>query len=62
MKKFLAALCFALTAHAASSPASAKSKLDIEPVSAEALEKTVAGLFELSPALRAKLKEIFSMK
>ena len=40
----------------------AKSKLDIEPVSAEELEKTVAGLFKLSPSLRAKLKEIFATK
>jgi tripartite-type tricarboxylate transporter receptor subunit TctC len=40
----------------------AKSKLDIEPVSAEDLEKTVAGLFKLSPALLAKLKEIFATK
>jgi tripartite-type tricarboxylate transporter receptor subunit TctC len=39
-----------------------KSKLDIEPVSAEELEKTVAGLFKLSPSLRAKLKEIFATK
>jgi tripartite-type tricarboxylate transporter receptor subunit TctC len=40
----------------------AKSKLEIEPVSAEELEKTVAGLFKLSPPLRAKLKEIFATK
>ncbi len=40
----------------------AKSKLDIEPVSAEDLEKTVAGLFKLSPALLATLKEIFATK
>ena len=36
-----------------------KSKLDIEPVTAEELEKSVAGLFKLSPSLLAKLKEIF---
>jgi tripartite-type tricarboxylate transporter receptor subunit TctC len=39
-----------------------KSKLDIDPVSAEELEKTVAGLFKLNPSLVAKLKEIFSTK
>lgn len=39
-----------------------KSKLDIEPVSAAELEKTVAGLFKLSPPLVAKLKEIFAAK
>jgi tripartite-type tricarboxylate transporter receptor subunit TctC len=39
-----------------------KSKLDIEPVSAEELEKTVSGLFKLSPALLARLKEIFATK
>ncbi|MGH7766875.1 MAG: Bug family tripartite tricarboxylate transporter substrate binding protein [Candidatus Binatia bacterium] len=36
-----------------------KSKLDIEPVTAEELEKSVAGLFKLSPSLVGKLKEIF---
>jgi len=36
-----------------------KSKLDIESVTAEELEKSVAGLFKLSPSLLAKLKEIF---
>lgn len=36
-----------------------KAKLDIEPVTAEELEKSVAGLFKLDPALLAKLKEIF---
>jgi hypothetical protein len=40
----------------------AKSKLDIDPVSAEELEKTVAGLFKLSPSLVAKLKEIFTVQ
>jgi tripartite-type tricarboxylate transporter receptor subunit TctC len=40
----------------------AKSKLDIEPVSAEELEKTVAGLFKLSPSLVTKLKEIFAVQ
>lgn len=34
-----------------------KSKLDIEPMSGEELAKTVAGLFKLSPASVAKLKE-----
>jgi tripartite-type tricarboxylate transporter receptor subunit TctC len=36
-----------------------KSKLDIEPVTAEELEKSVARLFKLSPSLVGKLKEIF---
>lgn len=40
----------------------AKSKLDIEPVTAEELEKTVAGLFKLSPSLVTKLKEIFAVQ
>jgi tripartite-type tricarboxylate transporter receptor subunit TctC len=40
----------------------AKSKLDIEPVSAEELERTVAGLFKLSPSLLSRLKEIFATK
>jgi tripartite-type tricarboxylate transporter receptor subunit TctC len=40
----------------------AKSKLDMEPVAAEELERTVAGLFKLSPPLVAKLKEIFAVK
>ena len=35
-----------------------KSKLDVEPVGAEELERTVAGLFKLNPALVAKLKGI----
>lgn len=39
-----------------------KSKLDIEPVSAAELEKTVAGLFKLDPPLVARLKEIFASK
>jgi tripartite-type tricarboxylate transporter receptor subunit TctC len=39
-----------------------KAKLDVEPVSAEELERTVAGLFKLNPALVAKLKEIFGVK
>jgi tripartite-type tricarboxylate transporter receptor subunit TctC len=40
----------------------AKSKLDIEPVTPEELEKTVAGLFNLSPALVGKLREVFETK
>ncbi|HEX2225893.1 MAG TPA: tripartite tricarboxylate transporter substrate-binding protein [Candidatus Binatia bacterium] len=40
----------------------AKSKLDIEPVSAEELERTVAGLFKLNPSLLNRLKEIFTTK
>ena len=39
-----------------------KSRLDIDPVSAEELEKTVAQLFKLDPAVVAKLNQIFSMK
>lgn len=39
-----------------------KAKLDVEPVSAEELERTVAGLFKLNPALIAKLKETFAVK
>lgn len=35
-----------------------KSKLDIDPESGEAVEKTIAGFFKLSPAQIAKLKEI----
>ena len=40
----------------------AKSRLDVEPVSAEELERSVAGLFKLNPSLLAKLKEIFTAK
>jgi hypothetical protein len=36
----------------------AKSKLDIDPVSGEEIEKIVAGLFTLDPALLAKLKDL----
>ncbi|HEX2229582.1 MAG TPA: tripartite tricarboxylate transporter substrate-binding protein [Candidatus Binatia bacterium] len=39
-----------------------KSRLDIDPVSAEELEQTVAELFKLNPSLVAKLNQIFSMK
>ncbi len=35
-----------------------KTKLDIDSVTGEELEKTVAGLFKLEPALLAKLREI----
>lgn len=35
-----------------------KSKLDIDPGIGEEVERTVAGLFKLSPAQVAKLKEI----
>jgi hypothetical protein len=35
-----------------------KTKLDIDPVSGEELEKTIAGLFKQDPALIAKLKEV----
>jgi hypothetical protein len=40
----------------------ATSKLDIEPVAAEELERTVAALFKLSPAVTAKLRDIFATK
>jgi tripartite-type tricarboxylate transporter receptor subunit TctC len=39
-----------------------KAKLDVEPISGEDLEKRVAKLFKLSPALIAKLKEILIPK
>ena len=35
-----------------------KSKLDISPLSGEAVEKTIHGLFKLEPSLMTKLKEI----
>jgi tripartite-type tricarboxylate transporter receptor subunit TctC len=35
-----------------------KSKLDVDPVSGEALEKIVAGLYKTNPATLAKLKEV----
>jgi tripartite-type tricarboxylate transporter receptor subunit TctC len=39
-----------------------KSKLDIDPMTGEELERTVHGLFRLSPAIVAKLKEALSAK
>lgn len=36
----------------------AKAKLDIDPVTGEEIEKSVAGLFALEPALVARLKEL----
>ena len=39
-----------------------KSKLDVEPLSGEELERTVAGLFKLSPSVVAKLKEALEAK
>ena len=36
----------------------AKAKPDIDPVTGEEIEKSVAGLFGLEPALLAKLKEL----
>jgi hypothetical protein len=36
-----------------------KSKLDIDPLTGEELESTVAGLLKMSPATLAKLKELF---
>lgn len=35
-----------------------KSRLEVDPLSGEELEKTVAGLFKLDPAVMGKLKEI----
>ncbi|MBI2361237.1 MAG: hypothetical protein HYV04_20415 [Deltaproteobacteria bacterium] len=35
-----------------------KSNLEIDPVPAEELAKTVAGLFDLNPVIVGKLKEI----
>lgn len=35
-----------------------KSKLDIDPVTGEAMEKIVAGLYKMNPATLAKLKEV----
>jgi len=35
-----------------------KSKLDIDPVSGEGLEKIVAGIYKMNPAMLAKLKEV----
>jgi hypothetical protein len=35
-----------------------KSKLDVDPITGEELEKIVAGLYKISPATLAKLKEV----
>lgn len=35
-----------------------KSKLDLDPVTGEELERTVAGLFKLNPGVVSKLKEL----
>jgi len=35
-----------------------KAKLDLNPVTGEELEKAVAGIFKIDPALTAKMKEI----
>ena len=35
-----------------------KSKLDVDPVTGEMLEKIVAGLYKIHPAILAKLKEV----
>jgi len=35
-----------------------KAKLEIDPVTGEQIEKSVAGLFDLEPALVARLKEV----
>lgn len=37
-----------------------KSKLDIDPVTGEELEKIVAGLYKISPSILAKLKEVLN--
>ncbi|MBI4528374.1 MAG: hypothetical protein HY695_31655 [Deltaproteobacteria bacterium] len=34
-----------------------KSKLDLDPISGEEMERIVGGLFKLSPGVIAKLKE-----
>jgi hypothetical protein len=34
-----------------------KSKLDLDPIDGEEVQKMVAGMFKLSPALVGKLKE-----
>jgi tripartite-type tricarboxylate transporter receptor subunit TctC len=39
-----------------------KSKLDIEPISGEELERVIGGLFKLEPALVAKIKEALAKK
>lgn len=39
-----------------------KSRMDLDPLSGEELERTVAGLFKLSPSVVAKLKEILGAK
>jgi hypothetical protein len=35
-----------------------KSRLDVDPVTGETLEKIVAGLYKMNPATLAKLKEV----
>jgi len=35
-----------------------KSKLDVDPVTGEALQKIVADLYKTSPAMLAKLKDV----
>jgi N-methylhydantoinase A/oxoprolinase/acetone carboxylase beta subunit len=35
-----------------------KSKLGVDPVTGETLEKIVAGLYKMNPAILAKLKEV----
>jgi tripartite-type tricarboxylate transporter receptor subunit TctC len=39
-----------------------KSKLDVDPINGDELEKTVHGLFKLNPSVVAKLKEALSAK
>jgi tripartite-type tricarboxylate transporter receptor subunit TctC len=39
-----------------------KSKLDVDPISGEDVEKTVKRIFQLSPSMLAKLKEILTSK
>mgnify|MGYP003575755258 FL=1 len=37
-----------------------KSKLDVDPVTGEALEKIVSGLYKINPATLAKLKAVLN--
>ena len=39
-----------------------KSKLDVDPINGDELEKTVHGLFKLNPSVVAKLKEALAAK
>ena len=39
-----------------------KSRLDVDPVSADEVQRIIGGLFKLDPALVAKLKDILTKK